>query len=81
MSNAKALERHASQPAPQARTPQKPRSSRLHPADLIGLGAVGLKTRRVRAALTMAGIAIGIAAMVGVLVDLGVEPIGPARPA
>lgn len=46
----------------------KPRSSRLHPSDLISLGAVGLKTRRIRAALTMAGIAIGIAAMVGVLV-------------
>jgi putative ABC transport system permease protein len=46
----------------------KPRSSRLHPSDLLGLGAIGLKTSRVRAALTMAGIAIGIAAMVGVLV-------------
>lgn len=48
--------------------PRKPRSSRLHPSDLLGLGAIGLKTSRVRAALTMAGIAIGIAAMVGVLV-------------
>lgn len=48
--------------------PTKPRSSRLHPSDLLGLGAIGLKTSRVRAALTMAGIAIGIAAMVGVLV-------------
>jgi putative ABC transport system permease protein len=48
--------------------PEKPRPSRLHPSDLVGLGAIGLKTSRVRAALTMAGIAIGIAAMVGVLV-------------
>jgi putative ABC transport system permease protein len=48
--------------------PSKPRSSRLHPSDLLGLGAIGLRTSRVRAALTMAGIAIGIAAMVGVLV-------------
>ena len=51
-----------------ARQPQKPRSSRLHPSDVLGLGAIGLRTSRVRAALTMAGIAIGIAAMVGVLV-------------
>jgi putative ABC transport system permease protein len=47
---------------------KKPRSSRLHPADLVGLGAIGLRASRVRAALTMIGIAIGIAAMVGVLV-------------
>ena len=46
----------------------RPRSSRLHPSDVIGIGAVGLRTRRLRAALTVAGIAIGIAAMVGVLV-------------
>jgi putative ABC transport system permease protein len=53
---------------PPAEPPRKPRSSRLHPSDLIGLGAVGLKTSRIRSTLTMAGIAIGIAAMVGVLV-------------
>jgi putative ABC transport system permease protein len=41
--------------------------SRLHPADLVGIGLVGLRTRRLRAALTAAGIAIGIAAMVAVL--------------
>jgi putative ABC transport system permease protein len=46
----------------------RPRSSRLHPVDVIGLGGIGLRTRRLRAALTVAGIAIGIAAMVGVLV-------------
>ena len=53
---------------PPAQPRAKPRSSRLHPSDLLGLGAIGLKTQRIRAALTMAGIAIGIAAMVGVLV-------------
>ena len=51
-----------------ATKPRKPRSSRLHPSDLVSLGAIGLKASRVRAALTMVGIAIGIAAMVGVLV-------------
>ena len=55
-------------PPPETRARGKPRSSKLHPADLVGLGAVGLRASRVRAALTMIGIAIGIAAMVGVLV-------------
>jgi putative ABC transport system permease protein len=41
--------------------------SRLHPADLISIGAVGLWSRRLRSILTAAGIAIGIAAMVAVL--------------
>jgi len=40
---------------------------RLRPADVLGVGAVGLRTRHVRAALTALGIAIGIAAMVAVL--------------
>lgn len=48
--------------------PRKPRSSKLHPSDLVSLGAIGLRASRVRSALTMIGIAIGIAAMVGVLV-------------
>jgi len=67
---AKPIERGTTPPAQAATPPQprKPRSSRLHPSDLVGLGAIGLKASRVRAALTMAGIAIGIAAMVGVLV-------------
>ena len=64
---AKPLERRG--PPPNAETkPRKPRSSKLHPSDLVSLGAIGLKASRVRAALTMIGIAIGIAAMVGVLV-------------
>ncbi len=65
---AKPMENHGKPPAQETAEPKKPQSSRLHPSDLVGLGAIGLKTSRVRAALTMAGIAIGIAAMVGVLV-------------
>jgi putative ABC transport system permease protein len=40
---------------------------RLRPRDVLGLGAVGLRTRRLRTGLTALGIAIGIAAMVAVL--------------
>ena len=40
---------------------------RLRVVDVLAVGAVGLRTRRVRAALTALGIAIGIAAMVAVL--------------
>lgn len=64
---AKTIEEQVSPPASEAK-PRKPKSSKLHPSDLLGLGAIGLKASRVRAALTMIGIAIGIAAMVGVLV-------------
>ncbi|MGZ8633889.1 MAG: ABC transporter permease, partial [Solirubrobacteraceae bacterium] len=42
-------------------------TSRLLPADLLRLGAVGLRTRRLRAVLSALGIAIGIASMVAVL--------------
>jgi putative ABC transport system permease protein len=41
--------------------------SHVHPGDLLGLGLVGLRTRRLRGALTATGIAIGICAMVAVL--------------
>jgi putative ABC transport system permease protein len=41
--------------------------SRLQPADVLRAGGVGLRTRRLRAALSALGIAIGIAAMVAVL--------------
>jgi putative ABC transport system permease protein len=44
-----------------------PAPSRLLPADLLRVGAVGLRTRRLRAALSALGIAIGIASMVAVL--------------
>jgi putative ABC transport system permease protein len=42
-------------------------SSRLHPRDLVTLGLVALRSRRLRSALTALGIAIGVAAMIAVL--------------
>jgi putative ABC transport system permease protein len=42
-------------------------SGDLRPADLARLAAVGLRTRRLRAALSALGIAIGVAAIVAVL--------------
>jgi putative ABC transport system permease protein len=42
-------------------------TSRLLPSDHLRVGAVGLRTRRLRAALSALGIAIGIASMVAVL--------------
>ncbi len=45
---------------------QIPRS-RLLPLDVLRVGSIGLQTRRLRAALSAVGIAIGIAAMVAVL--------------
>jgi putative ABC transport system permease protein len=41
--------------------------SRLAPADVLRTGSIGLRTRRLRAALSALGIAIGIASMVAVL--------------
>jgi putative ABC transport system permease protein len=41
--------------------------SRLLPADVVRVASVGLRTRRVRVALSALGVAIGIAAMVAVL--------------
>ena len=56
------------------RTPERiagraaaPAAARLRPADLAGLASVGLRTRKLRAALSALGIAIGVAAIVGVL--------------
>ena len=43
------------------------RASRLGAADMLRVGSVGLRTRRMRAALSALGIAIGIASMVAVL--------------
>jgi len=42
-------------------------ASRLLPGDVVRVGAIGLHTRRLRAALSALGIAIGIASMVAVL--------------
>jgi putative ABC transport system permease protein len=44
-----------------------PASARLRPADLVGLASIGLRTRKLRAALSGLGIAIGVAAIVAVL--------------
>jgi putative ABC transport system permease protein len=41
--------------------------SRLRPADVLHVGAIGLRTRRLRACLSALGIAIGIASLVAVL--------------
>ena len=48
-------------------TPTATAPGRLHPADLGRTASVGLRTRRMRAALSALGIAIGVAAMVAVL--------------
>jgi putative ABC transport system permease protein len=47
--------------------PAAPPRARLHPVDLAGLASVGLRTRKLRAALSALGIAIGVAAIVAVL--------------
>src|SRR5438477_1621244 len=39
----------------------------MRPADLVRLSAVGIRTRKLRAALSALGIAIGVAAIVAVL--------------
>jgi putative ABC transport system permease protein len=44
-----------------------PAPARLRPRDLAGLASVGLRTRKLRAALSALGIAIGVAAIVAVL--------------
>jgi putative ABC transport system permease protein len=45
----------------------KAAASRLLPTDVLRVGSIGLRTRRLRAALSAVGIAIGIASMVAVL--------------
>jgi putative ABC transport system permease protein len=42
-------------------------TSRMLPADLLRVGSIGLRTRRLRASLSAVGIALGIASMVAVL--------------
>jgi putative ABC transport system permease protein len=49
------------------RTTEAPAGGRLRPADLARLATVGLRTRRLRAALSALGITIGVAAIVAVL--------------
>jgi putative ABC transport system permease protein len=47
--------------------PAVPAPARLSPGDLAGLASAGLRTRKLRAALSALGIAIGVAAIVAVL--------------
>lgn len=47
--------------------PAAPAPSRLLPRDVLSVGALGLVSRRMRAGLSILGIAIGIAALVAVL--------------
>ena len=44
-----------------------PTRSRLRPGDVLRVGSLGLRSRRLRTSLSTLGVAIGIAAMVGVL--------------
>jgi putative ABC transport system permease protein len=46
---------------------ERPAAARLRLSDLARLAAVGLRTRKLRAALSALGIAIGVAAIVAVL--------------
>jgi putative ABC transport system permease protein len=48
-------------------TTSAPATVGLRPGDLVGLASVGLRTRKLRAALSALGIAIGVAAIVAVL--------------
>ncbi|WP_433148506.1 ABC transporter permease [Actinomadura nitritigenes] len=54
-------------PGPGRPRPARPRPARLGPGDVLKVGAVGLRTRPMRAFLSALGIAIGIAAMVAVV--------------
>ena len=59
-------------PRPRRRSAARPSRpaglrSRLRPRDLVRVGAIGLRARRLRTTLTALGIAIGIAAMVAVV--------------
>lgn len=47
--------------------PPQPRPARLHPRDVLRVGGAGLRSRPMRVFLSALGIAIGIAAMVGVV--------------
>ncbi|MGW6460229.1 ABC transporter permease, partial [Streptomyces sp. NPDC055078] len=53
--------------SPGTASPEALRPSRLGPRDVLKVGAVGLRTRPLRAFLSALGIAIGIAAMVAVV--------------
>ena len=46
---------------------ERPRPARLSPADVLRVGGSGLRSRPLRVFLSALGIAIGIAAMIGVV--------------
>lgn len=48
-------------------TPEELTPSRLSARDVLAVGSIGLRTRKLRAALSAVGVAIGIASMVAVL--------------
>lgn len=48
-------------------SPGSLKPSRLLPRDVLSVGSIGLRTRKLRAALSAVGVAIGIASMVAVL--------------
>ncbi len=52
---------------PRSNESRKLKPSKLRPADVVSVGSSGLRTRKMRTALSALGITIGIAAMVGVL--------------
>ena len=53
--------------SPRPSAPAAPSAARLRPSDLAALASIGLRTRRLRSALSALGIAIGTAAIVAVL--------------
>ncbi len=55
------------EPAPMPAPGTPLRGSRLRAGDVLRVGSLGLRTRRLRTSLSTLGVAIGIAAMVGVL--------------
>ncbi|KPI05703.1 MacB-like periplasmic core domain containing protein [Actinobacteria bacterium OK074] len=66
MSVTRDLERSA-RPARPADAAAPPRPARMNPADVLRVGGAGLRSRPMRVFLSALGIAIGIAAMVGVV--------------
>ncbi|MET8685043.1 ABC transporter permease [Streptomyces sp. NPDC004732] len=55
------------EPATAPEPPRRPRPARMNPADVLRVGGSGLRSRPMRVFLSALGIAIGIAAMVGVV--------------
>ncbi|WAL99412.1 ABC transporter permease [Streptomyces sp. Je 1-369] len=65
MTAIKELERAAAPEPPEP--PRRPKPARMNPADVLRVGGSGLRSRPMRVFLSALGIAIGIAAMVGVV--------------